>query len=44
MHALLEMVPGFGQLLSYDWELLGRAMPGPGFSFNNVAVQTLQLQ
>lgn len=47
MHALLEMVPGLGQLLSYDWELLGRAVPGPDFSrdsFNNAAVQALQLR
>lgn len=47
MHALLEMVPGLGQFLSYDWELLGRGVPGHDFSrdsFNNLAVQTLQFQ
>lgn len=47
MHALLEMVPGLGQFLGYDWELLGKGVSGQDFSrdsFNNLAVRTLQFQ
>lgn len=47
MHAPLEMVPGLGQFPSYDWELLGRVVPGQNSSkdsSNRLAIQTLQFQ